>query len=195
MPSPLLEQNNSNIQTSCGVLYDNYYYCSAYIDFSSPFSITLVPTFGYQSSAHYNISANFDYTCASRDTQDIIDNQNQNTQDIIDNQTQNTQDIIDSQHETTDAVEDLNDNIMEEYDGSAGGHEFGLPEFNYPSTIQGLFNLPIDLLRTIVNNADTCTPYQIDFSSITRRWGGFDYVLTLPCLRAKLQSLLGTVYT
>lgn len=121
-------------------------------------------------------------------TTDIINNNNQNTTTIINNNNQNTQNI-------TNSIDNLNDSITEEYDGSAGGHSFVMPEINYPSTIQGMFNLPLDLLRTIVNNSDTCTPYSIDFSSITSRWGGFNYTLTLPCLRAKLQDLLGFVYT
>lgn len=103
--------------------------------------------------------------------------------------------IINNQTEINESINDVNDTLTEEYDGSAGGHEFDLPNYNYPSTIQGFFNLPIDLLRTIVNNSDTCTPYQINLSSITQRWGGFDYTLTLPCLRAKLQSLLGVIYS
>lgn len=115
-----------------------------------------------------------------------------NQNDTIINQNDN---IINNQTEINDSINDINDTLTEEYDGSAGGHEFDLPNYNYPSTIQGFFNLPIDLLRTIVNNSDTCTPYEINLSSITQRWGGFNYTLTLPCLRAKLQSLLGVIYS
>ena len=50
------------------------------------------------------------------------------------------------------------------------------------------------MLNVITTNMDTCTPVSFDLSSITRKWGGHDYVLTLPCIRSTMQRLLGNWY-
>ena len=60
--------------------------------------------------------------------------------------------------------------------------------------IQGILTFPIDILYTITTNQGTCTPYSINLSSITQTFGGFNYTLTLPCIRNKMQTLLGNWY-
>ena len=68
-------------------------------------------------------------------------------------------------------------------------------DLKYDSTsISNILYFPIDLLNVIVNNQNTCTPYQIDLSSITRKWGNSNYVLTIPCIRSEMQRLLGNWY-
>lgn len=62
------------------------------------------------------------------------------------------------------------------------------------SSISNILYFPIDLLNVIVNNQDTCTPYSINLSSITHRWGNDDYILTLPCIRSEMRHLLGNWY-
>lgn len=60
--------------------------------------------------------------------------------------------------------------------------------------LASLIVLPIELLTTISSDSETCNPLQIDLSSITRRWGNSDYVLTLPCIRQNLRTMLGNWY-
>lgn len=68
-------------------------------------------------------------------------------------------------------------------------------DLKYDNTsISNILYFPIDLLNVIVNNQNTCTPYQIDLSSITRKWGNSNYVLTIPCIRSEMQRLLGNWY-
>ena len=62
------------------------------------------------------------------------------------------------------------------------------------TSIGGILTLPIDILYRVLTNYDSCTAYSIDLSSITRRFGGFNYVLTFPCIRDKMQSLFGAWY-
>lgn len=59
----------------------------------------------------------------------------------------------------------------------------------YPNTFTQFLQMPLYLASALVNNHDTCNPIRIDFSSLTRRFGGSNYVLTLPCLSQTLQNV------
>lgn len=63
-----------------------------------------------------------------------------------------------------------------------------------PTNIQGLLMFPINMLRIVTDNMNTCEPISFNLSSITHRWGNEDYILTLPCIRSEMQRLLGNWY-
>ena len=62
------------------------------------------------------------------------------------------------------------------------------------SGLASLMLFPLNVLQVVSLNYDTCTPLQIDLSPITTRWGGERYVLTIPCIRDKVKSLIGTTW-
>lgn len=68
---------------------------------------------------------------------------------------------------------------------------------NLPATFTDLLSLPLDVVKAVVNNSTgTCSPYQLDFSSLVHRWGNPNdsFIITLPCMRQVLSSKLGTIY-
>lgn len=67
----------------------------------------------------------------------------------------------------------------------------------YPQNFQELISLPLFIIDNIVRNGNTCTDYQIDLTGLLRVAGDNTgtYILELPCMRTKLSSLLGTLYT
>ena len=94
--------------------------------------------------------------------------------------------IIDNANQAIeDSINDLDPNLIVPYFNDL------IPNI---SGLQGIITFPIDILNTIVANEESCTPYAINLSSITQRFGGFNYTLTLPCIRSKLQTLLGSWY-
>ena len=68
-------------------------------------------------------------------------------------------------------------------------------DLKYDNTsISNILYFPIDLLNVIVQNKDTCTPVSFNLSSLTRAFGGNDYVLTFPCIRNTVKNLIGTTW-
>lgn len=61
----------------------------------------------------------------------------------------------------------------------------------YPNTFTQFLEFPLYLASAIVNNRNHCQPININFSSITQKWGNFNYVLQLPCLSSTIQSVFG----
>ena len=93
--------------------------------------------------------------------------------------------------------------------GSSGGHCFGdncistettentldlsfYNDLDIPQSLIDLIQLPIRLVSLLSTSIadDVCQPITIDLSSITYRWGGFNYSLSLPCMRTVLSNLL-----
>ena len=64
-------------------------------------------------------------------------------------------------------------------------------KLEYPNTFTQFLEFPLYLASAVVNNHNVCHPIQIDFSSLTRRFGGSNYVLTIPCLSTRLQQVFG----
>lgn len=62
---------------------------------------------------------------------------------------------------------------------------FNIP---YPNTFTQFLEFPLYLASAVVNNRGQCEPLQINFSSFTQRFGGFNYVLELPCLSSSIQT-------
>lgn len=62
------------------------------------------------------------------------------------------------------------------------------------TSVQAILTFPIDMLYVITQNQGTCTPYTINLSNFTQRFGHFNYTLTLPCIRDQMQTLLGNWY-
>lgn len=74
------------------------------------------------------------------------------------------------------------------------GFDFTPMEVELPQNVQELLSLPLFVVDSIIRNSTTCTPYEIDFSPIVKKWGDLNgsYVLTLPCMRNYLSNLLST---
>ena len=115
---------------------------------------------------------------------DVIENNNTNTNEI----TNAIEGLTDSQNHTNDILLDQSTVTNFNINNYNGGYN----ELNN-STIQTFVNLPFNMLQQVLNQIDTesCTPFAINLSSITRRWGNFDYTLTVPCIRTKVKSLIG----
>lgn len=69
-------------------------------------------------------------------------------------------------------------------------------DIEYPTSIYSLLMFPSTFMTSlfdyITDTSNTCSPLVINFSSITQRFGGDPYYLSIPCLRSTLQTLLGT---
>lgn len=69
-------------------------------------------------------------------------------------------------------------------------------DIDYPQSIQEFISLPLYVLDNIVQRSETCTPYELDLSSLTHLGHNYQEVkITIPCMRTKLASLLGSLYT
>lgn len=136
---------------------------------------------------------------------DTVPNNNQGVIDSIQSNsstiTQNFNDLIqnnnNNQAQTNDRLDEIIENQEETQsflsNSSIPNYSFmsSFAVFNLPSNVESLVSLPIDLVQAIINNKDTCVNYRLDFSSITQRWGGTDYVLVIPCMGDKINNLLG----
>lgn len=70
-----------------------------------------------------------------------------------------------------------------------GSINFDFIHLVYPNTFTQFLEFPLYLANALVNNHSVCNPINIDFSSLTRRFGGSDYVLTLPCLGSTIRNV------
>ena len=70
-----------------------------------------------------------------------------------------------------------------------GSMDYSYIELAYPNTLTQFIEFPLYIANAFINNHDTCVPITIDFSSITRRWGGDYYYLTLPCLGTTIYNI------
>ena len=97
-------------------------------------------------------------------------------------------------------LNDVWEDIKNSFDSSITGIDTSEMIVNLPATFTDLLTMPLDIVRAIVNNSTsstTCSNYNIDLSSIVRKWGNPNstYVLSLPCMRSVLSNKLGTIYT
>ncbi len=100
--------------------------------------------------------------------------------------------------ETTPSKPDI-DNAMKEarenFVPNIPGINTDLFDIEYPSNIQELLSLPLYVLDNIVERSYSCTPYELDLSSLTTLGRNYtETKITFPCMRNKLASLLGTLY-
>lgn len=91
------------------------------------------------------------------------------------------------------------DNVIKEakenYVPNLPGINTDLFDIEYPSNIQELLSLPLYVLDNIVERSYTCTPYELDLSSLTTLGNNYSETkITFPCMRTELSSLLGTLY-
>lgn len=65
-----------------------------------------------------------------------------------------------------------------------------IDELDIPQSLLNLIQTPARIVNIILNNNDACQPLSLNMSSITRRFGGYDYSIQVPCMRATLSRLL-----
>lgn len=88
-------------------------------------------------------------------------------------------------------VNGFNDTLLNDDTSSSDNWLNNFSAYNYSQDLKSTFLFPLELLENVQDNYGVCTPYSLDFSSFTQRFGGFNYSLTMPCLGPKIQSLIG----
>ena len=126
------------------------------------------------------------------------------TSSMLSNYCTNTGAPNESGNVNSSVTDAINDAVIDTLTGPEGFlSDTTVPNISIPffqdlvfnsNSIQAILTFPLDMLYIVTVNQGTCTPYSINLSSFTRRFGGFDYVLTLPCIRDKMQTLLGNWY-
>lgn len=93
-------------------------------------------------------------------------------------------------------LNDIYNVIKNDYSTEIPGIDTSLTLLKLPTTFTDILMLPFDVVQTVINNSDSCSTYDIDFSSIIHKWGDprDDYILHLPCMRSVLSSKLGNWY-
>lgn len=172
-----------------------------------PFLPTLASEGGTWSNATFNYGLRISaYTCGSTSTSDntavvtaidgmyngLINNDNNNTNSI-------NQHIDDAATEIVDSIDGLNESINDDSIPSNVPTDDFISS-NENNTIQNLAMYPVNLINKVLDSIGSgsgggssfaCSPLTLDLSSITQRWGGFDYTLQLPCFTYKAKELIG----
>lgn len=160
------------ISINNGVPFSNVYNSSTDNAYLSTLLTIEVPK-----NANYVNRAYLQYECSTDDP-------------VIDNPT----DTLDIEKELTDVY----DYIKGSYDTDLPGIDVEKFKLNYPQNMQDLISLPLYVIDKVVENSSTCSPYEIDLSGIANLAPPHNYSnikITLPCMRTKLSSLLGALYT
>ena len=86
----------------------------------------------------------------------------------------------------------LHDTIIDETIPSIVPNDDFLSQ-NENNTIMELARYPINLINQILDahESGVCSPLTLNLSSITNRWGGFNYTLVIPCVAYKARELIG----
>ena len=94
-------------------------------------------------------------------------------------------------------IEDALAKAKENYNANINGIDTSKINHNFGVQFTDLLKLPLKFINVVVQNQNTCTPYELDFSSLVNLGNNSNntYVLTLPCMRNVLSSKLGNVYT
>lgn len=103
-----------------------------------------------------------------------------------------TSETVPSKPDIDNAIKEAREN----YVPNLPGINTDLFDIEYPSNIQELLSLPLYILDNVVERSYTCEPYELDLSSLTILGHNYSETkISFPCMRNKLSSLLGTLYS
>lgn len=129
-------------------------------------------------STDYLLGKEVNLSCAPRESEEIIANQNQNTQNIINNQNENTDKIVQSQEEVKDAITSEDAPDLDTLEDSAGW----LP----PGPVDAILNLPLTFFNSLINSlSSSCQPVSIPLPYVNKN-------ITLPCVSTLIEQMGAT---